>query len=499
MNNQYKPIQLHKPRKWPWVLFVIVSILFGTGWYAYTWLKQLDPADIFESEFVRDQVERQLGEDKAELFDLLPGLLGFTEKKTYLVLLLNNTEMRPGGGFIGTYAVVEANKGSVNVLEVEGTERIDGRTPASWNPKPIPVLEEHLHVDKWYFRDSNWSPDFPTGAQKALELYKGESGVAAERIDTVVAITTTVLEELLEITGPIEIQGITFDAQTGIETLEYEVEYGFKKRGISFAERKQIIEPFMSELMDRLTDDVFQNLDIYEEALNKMTEEKHLFVYSKDEDFQKKMDEYDWSGRMHESTGDYLLWTDANLAALKTDHAMERTLSYSLSKRPPAHELEDFHYLAAATMTYTNNGSFDWRTTRYRTYARVFVPLGSKLVSVVGSMKWDRTDEEGVVDEGIENGRQWFGTFIAIEPGETKSLEFIYRLPAHVTDDIENDSYTLFVQKQLGTINHGLTLGLDFGKTITVAKPAEDEQEWFDTSYTYSTDLHIDREFHVSF
>ncbi|MBT3949164.1 DUF4012 domain-containing protein, partial [Candidatus Parcubacteria bacterium] len=375
----------------------------------------------------------------------------------------------------------------------------DARTPASWNPKPIPILQEHLHVDKWYFRDSNWSPDFPSSAKKSLELYKGEGGIAADEIDTVVAFTTTVLEELLKITGPITIQGITFDSDTGIEKLEYEVEYGFKKRGIAFADRKQIIEPFMLELMDHLTDDVFQNLDTYESALNKIADEKHLFVYSKDESLQKKMDAYDWSGRMHGVEGDYLLWADANLAALKTDHAMERTLSYSLSKRPPAHESEDFRYLAAASMKYTNNGSFDWRTTRYRTYARVFVPIGSKLVSVNGSMKWDRTDEKGEIDEGIENGKQWFGTFIAIEPGETKSLEFIYKLPTSVTDKIDDGLYTLFVQKQLGTVDHGLTLGLDFGKTITVAKPAEDESEWFNTSYKYETDLRIDREFVVSF
>ncbi|MBT3949289.1 DUF4012 domain-containing protein, partial [Candidatus Parcubacteria bacterium] len=116
-------IQQQKPRKWPWVLLVIFLILFGTSWYAYTWLKGLSPEDIFKSEFVRKQVERQLGEDKAELFDLLPGLLGFTEKKTYLVLLLNNTEMRPGGGFIGTYVTLQANKGDVDILKVEGTER----------------------------------------------------------------------------------------------------------------------------------------------------------------------------------------------------------------------------------------------------------------------------------------------------------------------------------------------------------------------------------------
>ncbi|EKD65277.1 MAG: hypothetical protein ACD_50C00143G0012, partial [uncultured bacterium] len=38
--------------------------------------------------------------------DILPGLFGFDGKKTYLVLFQNSAELRPGGGFIGSYALL---------------------------------------------------------------------------------------------------------------------------------------------------------------------------------------------------------------------------------------------------------------------------------------------------------------------------------------------------------------------------------------------------------
>src|SRR3989344_8002630 len=41
----------------------------------------------------------------------LPDVLGFRGSKTYLVLLQNNTELRPTGGFMGAFALVTMDRG----------------------------------------------------------------------------------------------------------------------------------------------------------------------------------------------------------------------------------------------------------------------------------------------------------------------------------------------------------------------------------------------------
>ncbi len=487
---------LEKRRKWPWVLLILFLIIAGGIWYV---ARQFSWEKLLTSEFVQEKIEEQLGVELDGIFALAPEVLGLYEPKTYLVLFLNNTELRPGGGFIGVYATIRVDKGEVEVLRVEGTEKIDHQTPASWNPVAPEILSDHLNVDKWYFRDSNWSPDFRLSSQKSLEFYRGEQGIASGDIDGVIGITTTVLEELLRITGPMTVQGINFTADNVIEKLEYEVEYGYDDRGLNFSERKQIIEPFMNELISHVKQDIFKNLNVYKKVGEELIEQKHIMAYSLDTELQKSIEEFHLEGGMKEVDGDYLMWVDANLAALKTDHAIDRNLNYTITARPAAHETEDTWYVGTATMTYNHTGVFDWRTSRYRTYARVYVPLGSKLISHSGSMAWDRSNEPGEVDQGIENGKQWFGAFISVEPGQTKSLSFSYALPGSIRDEVKNSAYTLFVQKQLGTIKPGLTLGLDFDTNITSAKPAEEVEEWDDGVYKLESDLIVDRSFIVSF
>ena len=100
------------------------------------------------------------------------------------------------------------------------------------------------------------------------------------------------------------------------------------------------------------------------------------------------------------------------------------------------------------------------------------------------------------LDKGIENGRQWFGAFLSISPGTSKSLSFEYYLPSQVDKQIDENMYTLVVQKQLGLNDAKLTVGLDFGKNIELASPSPtDNLSGF--KYVYKTDLETDKEFAI--
>jgi hypothetical protein len=248
----------------------------------------------------------------------------------------------------------------------------------------------------------------------------------------------------------------------------------------------------MFALLSHMKDNVFSNLETYTGIFESLTEEKHIVLYGLEEDLQATFEKHNWSGVVSASDGDYLLWVDANLAALKTDHAIDRNVSYSVSKR------EDGRYAASAKMTYIHNGTFDWRTTRYRTYARVFVPEGAEFLDAV------ILDENGTVvdhpdaDSGRELGKEWFGAFISTEPGRTQTLSFEYLLPASVGDTIESGEYELLVQKQIGTLVPGLTVDIKFDTTIRAAAPAEMETDRGDETYRINTDLRVDRTFKVS-
>src|SRR3989338_2210436 len=473
------------------VLIFAILFLVGIVFATYYFIKNTNPAKVLSLPIVQKQVAKQLGQASQPILADLPDWLGLNQPRTYLLLFLNNTELRPGGGFIGSYAVVRWENGRPSILKVEGAETIDRAANKELLPKPPEVLSKHLNVDHWYFRDSNWSPDFAVSSQNVLDLYKKENGTAANEIDAVIGVTTNVLEEIIRRSVSITAGGIEFTADNVIEKLEYEVEYGYRDKGVAFADRKKTLGDLFHELIRRLGPDMIKHPADYLALVEKLAWEKHLMAFSPDAELQKRLVDYGWTGTFAPTTSDYVWWIDANLAALKTDYAMKRELKYELSSNSAG------NYVATTTMTYTNTGKFDWRTTRYRTYARVYVPNGAELLKVTGSNQWDRTTEPDSPTINKELDSTVFGAFIYVEPGANKTLSFVYRLPATIGQAIKKGTYSLSVPKQLGTNGHRLTLDLNFGTNITSAKPAEEEKNWGDTNYSLNSDLQVDRNFEI--
>lgn len=483
-------------KKLLWILFIII-LLFGAGlsgvyfWYRSGGLqtavvKQLD-----------EKVKQSLvGNNTATTTvepNVLQEILGFNSPKTYLLLFLNNTELRPGGGFIGVYAVVRVDKGKPEILKVEGSEILDNYAPRDFVSTPPAPLAKYIASQRWEFRDSNWWPDFASSSAKTLELYKKENGLSADKIDAVIGFTPTVIEEALKIIGPIKYQGEEFNSKNFTAKLEYEVEYGYKDKGLSFNNRKDILDGLTKTLVKHLAIDIFLHWSDYTKLTERMIKEKHLMAFTTDGSAQSIIESKNLAGKVKNVTGDYILWVDANLGAWKTDASLKRELSYSFVS------VGSGKYLATLKMKYIHQGWFDWRTSRYRTYTRVYLPLDSEFVGVKGSLERDRSAIPGKVDQGLEHNKKWFGTFTAVEPQTTGELVWQFYLSPSVVKQIEAGAYTLFVQKQLGTIDHSLTLGLNFGKSIVYASPGEPTIKHGDTIYDYSTDLREDREFQVKF
>ena len=424
--------------------------------------------------------------------NLLTDVLGFNGARTYLLLFLNNTELRPGGGFIGVYALLQIDKGTPHLLKVQGTEGFDNFAKIDFESTPPAPIAKYLKLKRWYFRDSNWYPDFASSSQKSVELFlKQGSPVPIEKIDGVIGFTPNVIEEVLKIYGPIKIDNQEFSAENFTKELEYEVEYGYAQRGIEFKDRKNIIDKMAQSLVSQFRVSAIKDWPKYYQLMLTMLKEKQVVAYFDNKDEQDFVVSHNYAGQMKSSNDDYLLWADANLGALKTDASLVKELSYEITPTSTG------KFLATAKMKFIHNGKFDWRTSRYRDYARVYVPVGSQLVGTVGAMDIEKSPKPGTVDQGIENGRQWFGTFIAIEPGKIGELSFSYYLPDNVVVSIINGQYNLLTQKQIGTAANKLTLGLNFGKNLVAAWPGEGPDKHGDSRYDLVTDLQEDREFKV--
>lgn len=424
---------------------------------------------------------------------IIPRLVGFPEPKTLLFLFQNNTEMRPSGGFMGSFGIIEIKNGELTGFKTDDTMAVDGPATGKFKLDPPPALRKYLNVDTWYFRDMNWSPDFRISAASTLFAFEREKTVAKLNLPTpsgIVAVTPEPVVEMLRLVGNITVSGTTFTPENLVDELEYQVELGFLDNGIPLAQRKGIQGELAAELVSRLAKLPLARLPEVLQIIGRALEQKHIILFDTDPALQAVYEEADWAGRVKDVDGDFLLVADANLAALKTDPVVERTISYQI--RPEGGRLR-----ARAEVRYKNTGSFTWKTTRYRTYTRVYAPKGSEFIRGTGAMENDKILDSrrrpGRFDVTEELDKAVFGAFISIEPKETRTLSVEYYLPPTVG----LGDYELLVQKQAGTRGHDLTLDLEFGKTVKRASPAEEVEAFGDARYQYSTDLRIDRTFRV--
>lgn len=434
----------------------------------------------------------------------IPTIAGYPDEKTYLFLLQNNRELRPTGGFIGTYGIIRLKDGEIQEFSTENIYVLDEAAKdkiTTPSPEPIAV---HTTTQNWLMRNINWSPHFPEVGIVAQERYAEEvqylEGDYVSDVDGVIAVTPSLIEDLLELVGPQSVGGFEFTSKNLFDTLEYETQYGYNQKGVDDFDRKDIIGLLADELMDELfalPQSRFTELwNVYVENV----EEKHVLIYVDDPITQALVVEQNWAGEMKDYNSDFLMFVDANLAALKTDKMMERTVNYTVSK-------EGNDYYGTAEMVYNHTGWFDGFTTRYRTHTRIYVPQGAELVEHSGFMTNDKTrggvpTDPAVSDVTFDNtdGSSTSYTvvegFTSIEPGTTGTLKIKYKLPQSVIASIEAGEYELYAQKQAGTREHGLNVNFDIGKRIDFVSPQEG-MTVEGNSMKYENTLLTDREISV--
>lgn len=419
---------------------------------------------------------------------VVPAIIGYPDSRSYLFLLQNNTEIRPTGGFIGTYGAVHFSNGEITNFTTHNVYELDNGAVGKTTIDPPAPLQKYLAADHWYFRDSNWSPDFPTAAQEALRFYDLESQTTGQ-FDGVIAVTPNFISSLMKITGDIKIGGSTYTADNLVDLLEFNVEKGYQVQGLSDVERKQVIGDLAQELFHRLLTLPQSRWSEVWKVLGENVTEKNLLMYLKNTEEQSFVQSSHWAGEVKATNGDYVYVVDANLASLKSDPGVKRSLEYSVDE-------QDGKLSATLTVHYKNEGAFNWKSTRYRTYVRIYVPQGSTLTSSSGFLTDDKLHNGKPTDPTVtdELGKTVIGGFTSIEPQEEGTLTLHYTLPSGLQDQMQNGQYSLLVQKQPGTDAHGLTLDIHAPRSIQSYSPAETGSTSGKTAH-FSTDLQQDRTF----
>jgi len=393
----------------------------------------------------------------APLAKLLPALGGYPQESNFLILLQNNDELRPTGGFIGVFGLAKTKNGEILSLLTDDSYHLDMPAIDKWEKEPPVPIKKYLKVENWYLRDANWVPDWALAAQKINEIYTGESlavGSPAPDFNGIIAINPDFISSLLRLVGPINIKGENYTPENFQELLQYNVEVAYKDRNISSWDRKEIINELLSELKSRLFNLPAKDWVALLNTLDSNIASKDIQLYFSNESLQTLARSLGASGEVKQTAGDYLMVVDANLAAFKSDAVVKKKIAYSVSER-------NGNTTASLTLNYRHEGDFNWRTTRYRSYTRIYTPLGSRLISYSG-LDSDKADWTAL-DDPILN-KTIFGFFFTVEPGTEKDIIIRYTLPDSINKQIINNNYELLVQKQSGRRTQELKVDLNTQK-----------------------------------
>ncbi|MDO8565903.1 MAG: DUF4012 domain-containing protein [Candidatus Moranbacteria bacterium] len=421
------------------VLIVLLVLIVTGGFYFFSYAKTHKTELAIGSLNLFQKVSQllPLTPDTKKEIEVVNTLVETLTKKddrvhVFLVLLQNSDELRPGGGFLGQYAIIKIKNGEVISTFVEDANLLDQRIVADV-PTPYPFVRK-MQLKKWKFRDSNFSPDFPTNAEKAQYFYRLAGGY--EKFDGVIAVNSLTFNNILALTGPIQIPGDPniYTSVDGAYKLEDRVERVYLGEDVPAElkqNRKVIMKRIAAEIMRRVA--TVSNVPKLAEFAQKELRNKDVMLYFKDPTLQSLVEDVHWDGSIAKDWGgDYLMLLDANMGALKTDFYIKRSLDYTVdfTQEKPT---------ATLVYTYKNTATHgDWRTSDYHTYLRAYVPKNSvflerKMINVV-------TTKEAF-------NKTYFDGFVDVEIGQSDvNTTLKYELPSTITPD----NYRLLIQKQSG-------------------------------------------------
>lgn len=421
-------------------------------------------------------------ENLARLNNSVQDIFGGKGLRRYLLIFQNPAEIRPTGGFMGSFAMIDIKDGEIVKIDIPagGSYDLQGQLSEYVAP-PTPLL---LSNKRWEFQDANWFPDFAASAEKILWFYRHSRNVTA---DGVIAINADVLNRMLSIIGPVadDNRGLTLDKTNALSTIQEIVEYGPEKKSNKPKQILSDLAPVFIENFKKIKpQSALPILTNLEEAL----QQKEIQTYFVDDNTQKTIKEFGWSGEIINTNPDqdYLFVVNTNIQGQKSDARIKQTISHQSVIQP------DGTILNSVVITRQHTGNIEEKLYGQTNidYLRIYVPQGSELVRASGFTwpeermfrapeDWYKTDQTlqdiekelpTDKDSGTritnEFGKTSFGNWIITEPGQTTEVQFIYKLPFRAWQEnnasgLDNlakifqsnnpiSKYQLVIQKQSG-------------------------------------------------
>jgi hypothetical protein len=340
-------------------------------------------------------------------------LLGVSQPRHFLVQTLDDTELRPTGGFAGEFGIATIQNSKLQPLILYNVDLIDYRSPAhggftnNWNldntdgkpfGRPAPATYSWWPIANWGLRDSNLTADFPTDAKLVMGVFKAEStdpalvSQGSQQLDGIINITPAAIAHVLNVTGPLYVPG--YDVNVTGDNLETLIHYYqldpaglaknlqvFPNDGTEANARKRFVQTVAHLLESRVFQLPLKGLEaVAKQAFTDM-QSHDISVYVTNPQIEKLLVDHQAAGAISTTPGlDSFMVVHTNWSAgkinghVKVNQVDDVTLD---NKGGATH-----HLSISINDYYAPNPTRDFTT--YWDYVRVYAPPSAKLLSADG-------------------------------------------------------------------------------------------------------------------
>jgi len=419
--------------------------------------------------------------------DFWPDALGLNGTRSYLILFQNNMELRPGGGFIGSYALLTFNKGKIAGFKIYDVYDADGQLKGHVEP-PYPI-RRYLPSIHWYLRDSNFDVDFSKGAVASAVFLNTEM---QQTVDGVIGVDLSFVKNLLEVIGPVKVSDYnqTVNADNFYQVTQAHSQDNFFPGS---TQKKDFLTSFYNALQEKITAQKNLSYLNFAKALIKSINGKHVLFAFNNSSEQAAFAVNGWSSSLVQDNSlsssivtDFVGINEANLGGNKVNYYIARSLSHvvNINSDKSINETLTASFKNSALQALGDKGA-------YKNYLRFILPLNATISGIQIDGQEQKiipaiTDPAVYEKKGFvpptglevqkdnESGKTIYGFLVNIQPQVLKTIKVSYILAQKIDTAQSQLNYQLKVFKQPGVDFLPYDFALSFPANLKVVSSDKD-------------------------
>ncbi len=381
------------------------------------------------------RIMKQLPSDNAEI--------------RYLLLIVNDADLRPGGGIIDAYGILKIKNRAVTDIEILNTNT-DTLIPSETTEVPS-ILARHMGIEKLSVADAAYSAHFPDNVARIKLMLEGTVGPLDTR--GAILLTRSSIARLLTATGPVSIEG----SDTPISGDNFSVYADLNSSTRLFYQR------LFESMRKKLT--VSEHAVAAVSALMQSLDEKQIIVLSDEPAIESALESLYWTGRIitprcvTDSANcivDSLFPVETNVGNNAINPFVIKYTKLRTIIRSDGGVADSVEVKLRNTATSLPSSS------TYKAYFQLLLPPDITITSIT---------RNNVLVEDIDtlvSQLTILGTYIELKPHNETVLRVNYQFNKKL--DLADGIYQVILQKQPGSANSELSFELTLPHNLEAAR-----------------------------